>query len=205
MINLTDNSDSIDVWNYMGKSDTQVLPVKRQIFVVAAPQFNIASSFVNTCYPPPGHQDEGRILPHVVFNDPHVPWMRRAGIFYDFLKQPFDNDPDGSPRSMVPWMALLVFSPDELLVSGADATATGLSNIESYIPTKLPSNGAFPMTVANYMSTITRRVYYEAAGVDGIEDPTEMTSIIFPKKGLIQSLLGTKEQPDILKGHRVGH
>jgi hypothetical protein len=199
------NQTDLNIWNYLGTDSTPPVAVLRQNFKVVAPQFSIDPKLINTYYPPSGHQDEGRILPHLVFNDPHVPWMRRAGVFYPFLEKPFDPEPNGGqPRSMVPWMAVLVFSPDELLVNDNDAVATGLKKITSYVPTKLPANGAFEMTVGDYLTKLPkRRIFYEAAGIDDLKDSTEVTSIIFPTKGLIQQMLGTKDQSDILKAHKV--
>lgn len=113
---------------------------EQQYFNVAAPQFNIDPKLIDTFYPPSGHSDEGRILPHIVFSDPHAPWFRAAGVS-DWLENPLDADPGpfippsvpptptrpqttapskalntqgppsrtGSLRSMVPWLALVVF------------------------------------------------------------------------------------------------
>jgi len=39
-----------------------------QEFEVVVPRFSLDQGIVNSYYPPDGHQDEGRILPHIVFN-----------------------------------------------------------------------------------------------------------------------------------------
>lgn len=61
----------LKIFNYIGKTpdETKILT---QNFEVMAPQFSIDASKINSYYPPNGHSDEGRILPHIVFNDPHV-------------------------------------------------------------------------------------------------------------------------------------
>lgn len=73
-----DGNPDLHIWNYAGAhadlSQPKPPAVLRQKFQVQAPQFSIDPKLVNTFYPPAGHQDEGRILPHIVFNDPHVPW-----------------------------------------------------------------------------------------------------------------------------------
>ena len=113
---------------------------------------------------------------------------------------------------MVPWMALMVFDSDELTVLPADATSIGLANIASYVPSKLPGNGAFPMMVGEYLSKITRnRIYYEAAysepaaqnDLNALKSSTEVTSIIFPTKTRLQEILGGKDQPNALQGQKV--
>jgi hypothetical protein len=39
-----------------------------QEFEVVVPRFSLDQGTINSYYPPDGHQDEGRILPHIVFN-----------------------------------------------------------------------------------------------------------------------------------------
>jgi hypothetical protein len=123
--------------------DTPTLPDNQpsepQIFEVMAPQFGIDPKLVNSFYPPEGHQDEGRILPHIVLNDPHFPWERDADpAFNGGLDAPLSSarlrDPDRNEsgqtidktgnvtadrkkmvyRSIIPWVRLMVFDVDEL-------------------------------------------------------------------------------------------
>ncbi|KAK0100918.1 hypothetical protein ONS95_007360 [Cadophora gregata] len=193
---VTVGSDSLPIWNYEGAEVNLKInpkPVLRQKFQVQAPQFSLDPKLVNTFYPPDGHHDEGRILPHIVFNDPHVPWLREAGVAYKFLSDPIDLGSDGKGRNLVPWMALVTFDPEELLVTPVDAIdigfhvlpspeATSLAGsrtpetidppmpvtvIASYDPEKLPANGAYQMTVGEYFTKIPKhRVYFEA-GYEG--------------------------------------
>ncbi|KAF8851876.1 hypothetical protein BDZ45DRAFT_678781 [Acephala macrosclerotiorum] len=222
--------ENLSVWNYAGSLPdgkpidlnlNPTTPALRQEFSVQAPQFNLDPKLINTFYPPPGHQDEGRILPHIVFNDPHVPWVREAGVSYSFLSDPIDpsTTPGPSSRNLVPWMALITFDPSELQVSEADATAIGLNDpgkpddgIESYMPSKLPADGAFQMKIGEYLSKITtHRIYYEAGyegdGEQDFEDlkgETDMTNVIFPQKSLIKQILGSKTTSDIPNPVPVG-
>ncbi|KAI1817182.1 hypothetical protein GGS20DRAFT_582688 [Poronia punctata] len=76
-------------------------------FSVIAPQVSLPVGSVYSVYPPQGHSDTVDILPHVVLNDPHLPWERTAAK---------EELPDDS-RNKVPWLALLVFTQDELRVS----------------------------------------------------------------------------------------
>lgn len=94
-----------------------------QDFEVIAPQFSLDPKLVNSYYPPDGHQDEGRVLPHLVLNDPHFPWERKADASIDLLWDP-DRNGEGkfldssSPeqkvvdeakavkRNAVPWVRL---------------------------------------------------------------------------------------------------
>lgn len=172
-----------------------------QIFEVMAPQFSLDPKLVDSYYPPDGHQDEANTLPHICFNDPHLPWERDAGKKVYGLK---DQEPGSDPpifRSMVPWLALLVFDPRELKLDSADeAKALGIPNFQDLSKVDMNSmenaRGTFAMSVKDYLTSIKSRVYYEAAYVDdstGELDKTKWgefadnnsgTSIIFPKKDL---------------------
>ena len=69
-----------------------------QEFEVIAPRFSIGPNDVHSTYPPQGHADQPMILPHLVFNDPHVPWERSVRIAETFL----DDD-------VMPWLAVMPF------------------------------------------------------------------------------------------------
>ncbi|KAG4414042.1 hypothetical protein IFR04_012818 [Cadophora malorum] len=139
------NEQSLRICNRKGTASlSKDLPSEKQIFEVMAPQFSLDPKLVNSFYPPEGHQDEGRILPHIVINDPHFPWERDADSeFGGGNDNPLDKarlrDPDldadgrtldgrGNPtedreemnyRSMIPWVRLLVFDVEELKLDSA--------------------------------------------------------------------------------------
>ncbi|KAF5647993.1 hypothetical protein F52700_1207 [Fusarium sp. NRRL 52700] len=81
-----------------------------QTFKVVAPRFNLPPSDVHSFYPPSGGTVSLNMLPHIVFKDPHLPWERQMGA---------STPPkDGSERARIPWLALWVFRPDELVSPG---------------------------------------------------------------------------------------
>jgi hypothetical protein len=177
-----------------------------QNFMVVAPQFSLDPKLINSYYPPSTHQDEGHILPHIVFNDAHVPWFRTAG-HADYLLKPQDPDNDGHTRNFVPWMALVVLDPDELVVNADDAKSTGLDQLAppKYDPTKPPADGAYKVTVGDYLG-LTSRIYYET-GYDttkqdwkDLKTSKDMTSVIFPTKARIQQIFGDNSGIDSDKG-----
>jgi hypothetical protein len=120
-----------------GTSDTyhaqaQQDDINPQEFEVVAPQFSLDKNLVNSYYPPDGHQDEARILPHIVLNDPHLPWERSAGLdfpdpvdpdvvdsrdhptkWYNDKGQVTTDSTQARMRSMVPWVCrfLRFFEP----------------------------------------------------------------------------------------------
>src|SRR5271154_3138018 len=81
---------SLDIWNSsIGDTSNVLVP---QTFNVVVPRFTLDPAIINSYYPPDGHQDEGRILPHIVLNDPHYPWEISPGIT-DNLHSEIDLSP----------------------------------------------------------------------------------------------------------------
>lgn len=82
-------------------SNGNVIPLtSKQEFVVSAPQFSIIPSEIINRYPPLGSTGRyGEVLPHIVFSDPLLPWEREM---------------KGGGKHQ-PWLALLIFSEDELI------------------------------------------------------------------------------------------
>lgn len=78
-----------------------------QPFTVVAPQYSIPDGSIHSVYPPQGHGDTVETLPHVVLTDPHLPWERVAST-----EKEEDRD-----RNRVPWLAVLVFTQEELRVA----------------------------------------------------------------------------------------
>jgi hypothetical protein len=62
------NDDEKVINNYLSTDTTKT--VYPQVFTVVAPQFSLPANSINSYYPPDGHQDEGRVLPHIVLDDP---------------------------------------------------------------------------------------------------------------------------------------
>jgi len=112
-----------------------------QQFEVVAPEFSLDPAEVHSTYPPQGHGDQARTLPHIVLTDPHLPWEREAvpldetsiGTFKntmadtlrntvaeplrDKIPQPLTSTLPEALRNRIPWLALLVFDADELTLS----------------------------------------------------------------------------------------
>jgi hypothetical protein len=78
-----------------------------QDFNIDAPQYTLPDSEIHIIYPPQGNAAPSNILPHVVLNNPHLPWERQGSV------------KDTDTRNMVPWMALLSFTRDELTLPAA--------------------------------------------------------------------------------------
>jgi hypothetical protein len=185
-----------------------------QQFEVMGPQFSMDPALINSYYPPDGHQDDARILPHIVLGDPHFPWEREPGIYVRALQDP-DSPPAPKPkpdapkganrdaskdadpifRSMVPWIAVIVFDPDELKLTADEGKAL---NIPGFNVSQQRPTGTFPMKVSDYMALPAgQRMNYEAGlnstELGEIQTSAESMTAIFPKKQLFKDLFMNNE------------
>ena len=74
--------------------------VLQQPFEVVAPQFAIDPKDVHSTYPPQGHADQPNVLPHIIFNDPHLPWERSPDL---------DDQEAKDNVNSLPWLAVIPF------------------------------------------------------------------------------------------------
>ena len=96
--------------------------IASQDFEVVTPQFSIDPKLINSYYPPDGHLDEGRILPHICFEDVHLPWERSPNPSSEQLVDPdfeiragekvwlnngkvVQNEADAGKRNAHPWVS----------------------------------------------------------------------------------------------------
>lgn len=130
-------SEELDVFNYespaagstVGTLKPSAPPILQQ-FNVIAPQFYIDPRVVNSFYPPPGHLDEGRVLPHIVFNDPHLPWDRDLLLdVRELFPPPGPIQPPPVPE--VPRIKLVGKSPvvSESLLSSSNASTSAAAAV----------------------------------------------------------------------------
>jgi hypothetical protein len=178
-----------------------------QEFEVHVPRFSLDRRIVNSYYPPDGHEDEGRILPHIVMNDPHYPWEIAAGTLTNMKGQIDPQDYlDGTMkrtryRNMVPWVALLVFDVEDLRFSNVDEIkALQISNFDADAAFALQNaNGTFAMKVKDYFANIptSSRVDYQPEFGENDKDgyikmvqSDESMSVIFPRKDLVKKVIG---------------
>lgn len=97
----------------VNKDNTKTLG-STQNFTVVAPRFALPAGSIHSMYPAPGRPEPAKTLPHVVLNDPHLPWERDAlGDSGDDEKE---RDENGYyvKQNQVPWLAVLVFTQEEL-------------------------------------------------------------------------------------------
>lgn len=104
---------TVDVRQEVEVDNTSEVLHGSQQFYVDAPEFQLPEGEIHSVYPPAGHEERAECLPHVVLNTPTFPWEWEASNKKqepDFLKN----------RNRVPWLAVLVFTKEELQLAAED-------------------------------------------------------------------------------------
>lgn len=130
----------------------------QQRFTVAAPQIAMNKESIINQYPPDGSTGiYGEVLPHIVLKDPMLPWQRA-------LAAPASN--------VTPWLALMVFSGDQLVggnkktgsINGSLADFQGQSSSSLLVPSITPDADIQTSTSCEYIvmstDTFTAQVPY---------------------------------------------
>ncbi|KAH6691797.1 hypothetical protein BKA61DRAFT_283401 [Leptodontidium sp. MPI-SDFR-AT-0119] len=163
-----------------------------QKFEVFGLRFSLPPGAVHQSYPPQGHGDHSEVLPHIVFNDAHMPWERDVST----KNPPLTTKP--LSRNLTPWLALLVFTEDELKLTPDQLTAMGAGQT---LPSTLPSGATsliqshttldVNMTLGNVLNLNTTSGFHCAVVDDDPEnviDRSQAVNMIFPSGDLFTSL-----------------
>ncbi|HYX27684.1 MAG TPA: hypothetical protein VE863_03895 [Pyrinomonadaceae bacterium] len=139
-----------------------------QTFMVRGPRFVIDPADVHRAYPPPngvGKYDEH--LPMIVLNKRALPWERQMDL-------------NVGDAQTYPWMALLLFSDDELLTpKTADANATAPASGSQQNPTRAASFALNDVVIAASQSNFTTSgppagILGPTLGLEDDEDPQKI-------------------------------
>ncbi|KAJ4411002.1 hypothetical protein N0V85_003875 [Neurospora sp. IMI 360204] len=145
-------------------------------------RFELPADSVYSIYPEQGHEATHDTLPHIVLNDSTLPW-ERIGSY-----QAEDHRPDDYARNRVPWMALLIFSPDELRLD--DAEKAGIfahTSLNEPPPKQLESMAVrVPLGDLVKLKKGTAKVPFGNIDIDQATKPD--TNVIFPKAFLFNRL-----------------
>lgn len=156
-----------------------------QSFSVYAPRTALEQGDIHSVYPPPGHPVSGRILPHVVFTDPHLPWERFAQELPATV---------GQTAGVIPWLAVIAFEPSELQLTAAELGAGGL--FPAGVNAVQSDTMAVGLTAGDAMHMapgVQLPFSREANGPDAIDAATVL-NMVFVDPGLAYALLGAEGQ-----------
>jgi len=148
----------------------ETLSTPAQPFHVVAPRFALEKDEVFGFYPPQGHGDFNHILPHIILRDKHAPWIRTG-----------TNKVEQDKHNMVPWLALVVFTDDELTLSPAE--------LEKLVPkdAKQDSTGAVSLTfqdILNVKDLITSPFFKTSEKID----PSTRANFVFVPGSVFNTL-----------------
>ncbi|KAF3764017.1 hypothetical protein M406DRAFT_261691 [Cryphonectria parasitica EP155] len=183
------------------RDSTAILKQEEQEFTVATPRFRLPDGAVKSVFPPPGYTAAVETLPHIVFSDPYLPWERQATA----TKQ--------TTTSRVPWMAVLAFTEDELLLpqdqrTGDTSIFKNISSQESWEQDASLSVAIQPSILSKVTSCRT-----PISSIDGIADTdVDKVNAIFIRSRLFNELFrnstasaGTQKHPDVSRYAFLSH
>ncbi|ESA43726.1 hypothetical protein GE21DRAFT_3694 [Neurospora crassa] len=180
-----------------------------QHFEVVAPRFDLPTDSVHSIYPEQGHEATHDTLPHIVLNDSTLPWERTGS------DQAKGHCTDDYSKHAVPWMALLIFSPDELRLNDVEKAGIFAHTSLNAHPPKQSESMAVRVPLGDLVKLKegTASVPFDDQ-VDLDQAATEpSTNMIFPKASLFNRLFAAYDDngqpqpgtPDISRHRLLAH
>ena len=185
------------------KRREDAIPAESQYFYVVASKFSLPVGCIDSVFPAPGTSAEVRVLPHVTFKDPHLPWERKAQ--YN-RKDDSDNDDDAKKtlRRMTPWVALLVFTVEELTLP-PDTLNTALAAMPAEVERKQSETLSVRMRAIDTVQLNNNTVVTNTIGFDAEGDAREendAVDVVFLPQRVFNSLFIDSEAPNALNTAR---
>lgn len=174
-----------------GATDEQgkTLPprVTKKTVLVDAPQFSLPEGCVHSVNPPSGGVATANTLPHMVFTDPHLPWERRI-----------EEKDDETRRERMPWLALLVFSQEELRIpnghlQGHSSLFAATSLAKDGDTTQIQQSSAFTLSLTGSDIQLLRKGCEVISPIPDPDDAGSQATCIFLRPDLFTKLVSTYE------------
>ncbi|KAF5557002.1 hypothetical protein FNAPI_5579 [Fusarium napiforme] len=89
------------------KEGRKTLSTDKKFRVEGPSQYQLPAGSIHSIYPGEGESVPSKVLPQVTLNDPHIPWELSPDNDQTISKKHLDG-------SLIPWLALLVFTEDEI-------------------------------------------------------------------------------------------
>ncbi|KAK3491203.1 uncharacterized protein B0T23DRAFT_383355 [Neurospora hispaniola] len=198
-----DNRKETDSTTY----DPSTPPGKQQLKVLA-PKFHLPANSVYSIYPEQGHEATHDTLPHIVLNDSTLPWERTGSY------QAEGHRTDDYSKHAVPWMALLIFSPDELHLDDVEKAGIFAHTSLNAPPPKQSESMAVRVPLGDLVKLKegTASVPFDDQ-IDLDQATTPDTNVIFPKASLFNRLFAAYDDngepqpgtPDISRHRFLAH
>lgn len=189
---LAADSYTIDVRQYVAKNADGTGPLdfktSEKKFNVNTPQYFLPPGSVNSVYPPDGHLASNVTLPHVVLNDAQLPW-ERVGSEHELN----DTDPNVLRKVRTPWLAVLVFTHDEI-APPEDALSKFNDMMRLDAPIQVSPTSAINVNISELTTKMYGNITFSTPLKfnEQIDDPdTTRGDVVFLHKDLLQILLKT--------------
>lgn len=176
---LLDAGDyTIDIQQQIDSTDTehplsQAAPEVKQKFSVIAPRFALDPSEVQSVFPPANASGQFDLnLPHIVLMQRALPWERELG-------DKLPPHPNPNVGKTYPWMALLLFSEDEI-PPPPNASTSALANptkVGTYAVAEIRAPTTDPSILG---SNVAPQLEDETAG-RAIDIPTDVFTRVTPR------------------------
>jgi len=178
---LSDGAYQVSASQVVSAPGATVPPTSHRM-IVSGPRFTLDPGDIHAQYPPAAASGAfGRVLPQVVFTKRLLPWERQLPT----------GDPAITPSRGTPWLALLIFSPGELLISGDAATAA----IAGY---------AVTMTVSDLLAQGSATVRVPAVRPDTADEAAMKCQVISITSDTFARIVPTRrELPFLAHGREV--
>lgn len=151
------------------------LPTLIKNIHVPVPQLKLPSpEEIHSVYPAQGQSEHSNALAHVVFKHPTIPWER---LLTD----------DTGHFNRTPWLAVLSFSEDELILDGEDAKGMGLQETPSRY-------GSVSTTAANIQQATKIACPLNSTGIEKSYEDDDKLSVLLLRKKIFENIFKKREQ-----------
>lgn len=164
-----------DSYNGAGAKERKAEETSQEMIVIA-PRYNIPDTLVSSIYPAQGDQALCKVLPHIVFNDPHFPWERRAS---------FNAKLVDDKRNVIPWVALVAFEAKELELSEAEKKVVFKDMQGGFKPN---DNFGFDVNAVESLTKLNKEIVTAAIARPEDNEKNQNTSIAIFGKDVFQKL-----------------
>ncbi|KAF5586369.1 hypothetical protein FPANT_7251 [Fusarium pseudoanthophilum] len=162
------------------EAESEDLETSKKFVVESISPYQLPAGSICSVYPGEGEVVEPRILPHIALSDAHVPWELSPDI-----GSVGDQFLDGSP---IPWLALLVFTADELnTFPSLPSSSTSLSPSSTF---------ACPLSKSQLKSLKTSsqepRAQVPISDYELDKGPSDLVNTIFVKSNAFRGYFSTQ-------------
>ncbi|ODQ51288.1 hypothetical protein SAICODRAFT_26731, partial [Saitoella complicata NRRL Y-17804] len=114
-----------------------------QRMTVVVPRFQIDTNKIHSTYPPQGEVDQPNVLPHIIFNDEHLPWARNI------------QERNSDEEDMIPWLSLFPFDCNDPTDPELRLTADQLNGPTAIYQNSIVQDGVSRLQTTQQSSTYT--------------------------------------------------